>query len=62
MGTLVLLFMAGAIPLVFVYVLFTNPSAILKLFIGIAGLLVVLGVGVGVLFGLFYLAASGGAA
>ena len=62
MGILVLLFLAGAIPLVFVYLLFTNPSAILKFFMGIAAILVVLGVGVGVLFGLFYLAASGGAA
>ena len=62
MGMLVLLFLAGAIPLAFFYLLFTNPSAILKIFMGIVGFLLVIGVGAGVLFGLFYMVAGGGAA
>ena len=60
MGALLLLFVAGAIPLIFLYVLFTNPTAILKVIAGIIGILLIMGVGAGVIFGLVVLVSGSG--
>ena len=60
MGALLLLFLAGAIPLIFLYVLFTNPTAILKVIAGIIGILLIMGVGACVILGLFILVSGSG--
>lgn len=60
MGALLLLFLAGAIPLIFLYVLFTNPTAILKVIAGIIGILLIMGVGAVVIFGLVILVSGSG--
>ena len=58
MGMLVMLFVFGLIPIVFLYLLFTNPGAIVKFIMGAIGILFVMAVGVGVLVGLFMLIGS----
>ena len=57
MGMLIMLFVLGIMPILFLYLLFTNPGAIVKFILGIIGLLFVLAVGMGMLMGLFILIA-----
>ena len=54
MGMLILLFLLGAIPLGFLYLLFFKPKALMGIIASILSFIFVLCVGGGVLFGLFY--------
>ena len=61
MGLLILLLILGIIPLGFLYLLIFDRRTLLNMFKALLGFLVVLATGAGVLFGLFYWAASGSA-